>query len=115
MFPLVKILISAVVIWAVSELAKRNNYAASVIHSLPLTSLLAFTWIYLETRDSAKLASHAHGTFWFVLPTLPLFLVLTALLRQGLNFWVAFAACIVGTFLLYLATMWLVKMLDIKF
>ena len=112
---LTKILLSAVIIATVSELAKRNNVLASVIHSLPLTSLLALTWIYLETRDTQLIASHTHGTFWFVLPTLPMFLVLPALLKSGWGYWPALGACLVGTFGLYLLTMWVTRALDIKF
>ena len=112
---LTKILLSAVVIASVSELAKRNNTAASVIHSLPLTSLLALTWIYLETRDTQLIASHTHGTFWFVLPTLPMFLVLPALLKSGWGYWPALGLCLAGTFGLYVLTMWVTRALGIKF
>lgn len=112
---LTKILLSAVIIATVSEVAKRNNVLASVIHSLPLTSLLALSWIYLETRDTQLIASHTHGTFWFVLPTLPMFLVLPALLKSGWGYWPALGACLVGTFGLYLLTMWVTRALDIKF
>jgi len=112
---LTKIFLSAGIIWAVSELAKRNNSAASVIHSLPLTSLLALTWIYLETKDTQLIASHTHGTFWFVLPTLPMFLVLPALLKNGWGYWPALGLCLTGTFGLYLLTMWVTRALDIKF
>jgi hypothetical protein len=112
---LTKILVSALIIATVSELAKRNNVLASVIHSLPLTSLLALTWIYLETRDTQLIASHTHGTFWFVLPTLPMFLVLPALLKSGWGYWPALGACLAGTFGLYVLTMWVTRALDIKF
>ncbi len=110
-----KIFLSAGIIWAVSELAKRNNYAASIIHSLPLTSLLALTWIYVETKDTRLIASHTHGTFWFVLPTLPMFLVLPALLKGGWGYWPALGLCLAGTFALYLLTMWVTKALGIEF
>lgn len=110
-----KILVSAVIIATVSELAKRNNAVASVVHSLPLTSLLALTWIYFETKDTKLIASHTHGTFWFVLPTLPMFLVLPALLRSGWGYWPALGLCLAGTFGLYLLTLWVVRALGISF
>jgi len=112
---LTKIFLSAGIIWAVTELAKRNNGVASIVHSLPLTSLLALTWIYVETKDTQLVASHAHGTFWYVLPTLPMFLVLPALLKNGWGYWPTLGLCLAGTFGLYLLTMWLTRALEIKF
>jgi hypothetical protein len=106
---LVKLFLSAGVIVAVTEVAKRNNAAASILHSLPLTSLLAFIWLYAETRDAGLIGRHAYGTFWFVLPTLPMFLLMPWLIRKLSGFWPALAAGVLGTFLLYLLTMRLLK------
>ena len=106
--------VSAGVIVAVSEIAKRNNFAASWLHSLPLVSLMAFVWLYLDTRDTALIARHAQGTFWFVIPTLPMFLVLPWLLRQGWGFWPSLLAGIVLTALLYLLTMRLLIIAGVK-
>ena len=77
----IKALLSGVIIAAVSELAKRNNTAASIVHSLPLVSLLALIWLYSETHDTALIGRHMFGTFWFILPTLPMFLAVPWLLR----------------------------------
>ena len=110
----IKLFVSAAVIVAVSEVAKRNNFAASIIHSLPLTSLLAFTWIYLERKDSQLIANHSFGTFWFVLPTLPMFLLLPWLIRKGWGFWPSFGTGIAMTVLLYFATMRLLKLAGIN-
>jgi hypothetical protein len=106
---LLKLLLSAGVIVAVTEVAKRNNAAASIIHSLPLTSLLAFIWLYAETRDSVLIGRHAFGTFWFVLPTLPMFLLMPWLIRKLGGFWPAFGAGILLTVILYFFTMALLK------
>ena len=113
-FHLLKFLLSAAIIVVITEVAKRNNFAASIIHSLPLTSLLAFIWLYAEKKDTELIASHAFGTFWFVLPTLPMFLVLPLLLRKGLGFWPSLGICVAGTFLLYLLTMWLLRIAGVR-
>jgi uncharacterized membrane protein (GlpM family) len=113
-FQILKFLLSAAVIVVVTEVAKRNNFAASIIHSLPLTSLLAFIWLYTEKKDTELIASHAFGTFWFVLPTLPMFLVLPFLLRRGWGFWPGLGLCILSTFLLYLLTMWLLRVAGVR-
>jgi hypothetical protein len=102
---LIKLFLSAAVIATVTEVAKRNNFAAAIIHSLPLTSLLAFIWLYVEQKDAPLIARHSFGTFWFVLPTLPMFLVLPWLLNHGIGFWPALGLCIAGTVVLYLITM----------
>lgn len=109
LYLLTKALLSGAVIVAVSEFAKRNNTLASIVHSLPLMSLVAFSWLFVETHDTALVGRHAFGTFWFVLPTLPLFLLLPALLKRGWHFWPALAAGIVVTVLLYLLTLRLLK------
>ena len=111
---LLKAGISAGVIVAVTEIAKRNNFAASWLHSLPLVSLLAFVWLYIETRDTALIARHAQGTFWFVIPTLPMFLAMPWLLRHGWGFWPSLLAGIVLTALLYLLTMRLLTVAGVK-
>lgn len=104
-----KALLSGVIIAAVSELAKRNNTAASIVHSLPLVSLLALIWLYSETHDTALIGRHMFGTFWFILPTLPMFLAVPWLLRRGIAFWPALGVCVAGTIALYFLTMRLLK------
>jgi len=85
--PVVKVAVTALVVVAVSEVGKRSTIAGAVLASLPLTSLLAFVWLYAETGDVQKIAALSHGIFWLVLASLPLFLILPALLNAGWNFW----------------------------
>jgi hypothetical protein len=106
---LLKLFFSAGVIVAVTEIAKRNNAAASIIHSLPMTSLLAFVWLYAETKDSALIGRHAFGTFWFVIPTLPMFLIMPWLIKKMGGFWPALSAGVALTIALYFLTMALLK------
>jgi hypothetical protein len=95
---LVKTLVSAIIIVLVSELAKRNGVVGGLVKSLPLISLLSFMWVYLETKDSAKIADLSTSTLWFVIPTLPLFVVLPYLLHRGWGFWPALGLSIVVLF-----------------
>lgn len=85
----VKILLSASILVAISELAKRNSGLAALLASLPLTSLLAFVWLHVEGSQPAALAELSLQIFWLVLPSLALFVVLAWLLRNGLGFWPA--------------------------
>jgi hypothetical protein len=111
---LIKLFLSAGVIVVVTEIAKRNNAAASIIHSLPLTSLLAFIWLYTETKDSALIGRHAFGTFWFVLPTLPMFVLMPLLIRKIGGFWPALITGIILTVALYALTMRLLKLAGVE-
>ena len=109
LFLTTKAVLSGGIIVAVSELAKRNNTAASIVHSLPLVSLLALVWLYAGSRDTALVARHMSGTFWFVLPSLPMFLAVPWMLRRGVAFWPALAAGVALTVALYFLTMRLLK------
>lgn len=91
-----KYLITAAVVVVVSEVAKRSDKLGALISALPLVTLLALVWIYIETGASDKLSNHAWYTFWYVLPTLPMFLLFPSMLSK-LGFWGALAASAVVT------------------
>ena len=91
-----KYCITAAVVVAVSEVAKRSDKLGAFIASLPLVTILVLIWLYLERQPQEKLANHSLYTFWYVIPTLPMFLVFPALLARW-GFWAALAACIALT------------------
>jgi hypothetical protein len=86
LYPLVKVLITALIIVGSSELAKRWTFASTLLLALPFTSLLAIFWIYFDTKDTAKVAEISWGIFWLVPPSLVFFPVLSLLLQRGLAF-----------------------------
>ena len=86
-----------------------------MILSLPLISILAFIWLWWDTSDKEGIAALAQSTFWFILPTLPMFLVLPALLRGGASFWTALGLSCLLTISLYAATAWTLGKLGISF
>ena len=98
--------LSGVIIAVASELARRAPALGALILSLPLVSLLAMLWLWRDTGDSARIAALSESTFWYVLPTLPMFLVMPAMLRHGAGFWPTLAASAALTFVLYLCTIW---------
>jgi len=100
---IVKALLSGVIIAVVSEVARRSPGLGALIVSLPLVSILGMLWLWRDTHDPVRLAAHAQATFWYVLPTLPMFLALPAMLRAGLSFWLALAIACVLTVALYAA------------
>lgn len=101
MLLLAKFGISAALIVLISELGKRHPALAALVASLPLVSVLAMGWMYAENVGNERIAAHSHATFWYVLPSLPMFLVLPVLLRRGVGFPASMIACIALTTLLY--------------
>jgi hypothetical protein len=99
----VKAALSGLIVAAVSEIARRSPGIGALVASLPLISILGMMWLWRDTADPARLADHAQATFWYVLPSLPMFLVIPALLRNGVGFWPALLAGCVVTIALYLA------------
>lgn len=88
---LVKLFISAAIIVIVNKVQLFNDRLSALLIALPLTSLVAMVWMQQAGQSSERLANHAEGTFWFVLPTLPMFLILPWMLRHGWGFWAALA------------------------
>lgn len=105
----IKVIISALLIVAVSEIAKRSTGFAALVASLPLTSLLAFVWLHMEASSSDKIAELSSQIFWLVLPSLLLFLLLPLLLKHGLSFWVSLGLSMVATAGCYIAVLLLLR------
>lgn len=103
----IKASLSGVLIAAISEVAKRYPGFGALIASLPLVSVLGMIWLWKDKPDVANMAAHAEGTFWFVLPSLPMFLLIPALLRQGMGFWLSLILGCLLTITLYGLMTWL--------
>lgn len=104
MFYLVaKALISGGMIAAASEVAKRYPGFGALIASLPLVSVLGMIWLWRDRPDAENMAAHSSATFWYVIPSLPMFLVIPVLLRSGLPFWLALTLGCMLTIVLYSA------------
>lgn len=99
----IKALVSGIIIAAVSEIAKRSPGFGALVASLPLISLLGIIWLWRDTHDPVRMAAHVEATFWFVLPSLPMFLLIPLLMRHGVSFWLALAIGCALTIGLYLA------------
>lgn len=103
MFLALKALISGVLIAIASTLAKRYPGFGALIASLPLVSVMGMMWLWSEKPDAENMAAHASATFWYVLPSLPMFLLIPALLRHGAPFWLSLLTGCVLTIILYTA------------
>ena len=101
LFIVFKFVITATIIVIVTEVAKRSDKLGALIASLPMVTILAMIWLYVEKQGSGKIANHALYTFWFVFPTLPMFLLMPAMLKRGYPFWITLGAGILLTFLCF--------------
>jgi len=114
LYLVIKAAISGMIVAAVSEIARRYPGWGGLVASLPLTSLLAMVWLFRDTRDVERVAELSIGTFWFLLPSIPLFVVLPQLIRAGLGFWASMAIVVAGTLALYALMFWAAPRLGLK-
>ena len=110
----VKALVSGLIVAAVSEIARRYPTTGALVASLPLISVLGMLWLWHDKPDRTNMAVHSAATFWYVLPSLPMFLVIPALLRAGVNFYLSLALGCLLTITLYLAMIALAPRFGLK-
>ena len=96
-------LLAGAMIAAISEIGKRLPATAAIVASLPLVSVLGMIFLWQQRPDAANMAAHSQAAFWYVLPSLPMFLLIPVLLSRGVNFWLALGVGCLMTVLLYLA------------
>ena len=107
----VKIIVTAILIVLVTKVQVVSDRLSSLLIALPFTSLIAMVWMQMEHQSAQRIANHAEGTFWFVLPTMPMFLVIPWMLRHGWSFWPAMLANCVLTIVLF----WIMVLIMRKF
>ena len=105
----IKTVVTLVLILAIAEISKRSSVMGGVFASVPIISVLAMIWLYVDTQDAEKVSMLARSIFWLVLPSLVLFISLPVLLTQGVNFWASLAVSLVLMTGCYLLTIYLLK------
>lgn len=106
---LLKLVITVAVVLIASAVSKRSGWIGALVASLPLTSILVLTWLYADTRDVKQVADMSMGIFWFVVGSLPFFVVLAAGLRHGWHMGAAFAAAGTAGFVGVVSLQWLLS------
>lgn len=99
---LVKAAASGLIVAAVSEIARRSPGFGALVTALPLVAILSMIWLWRAAPDAEGMADYAQATFWYVLPSLPMFLAIPAMLRRGVPFWPALGAGCLLTMVLFL-------------
>lgn len=106
---IIKYAATAFIIVAVSEVAKRADRLGALLASLPLVTIMIMIWLYIENQKAEKIANHAYYTFWYVIPTLPMFLLMPWMLNRGIHFWVSLGASIFLTLMCFAITAYIMK------
>ncbi|PKL45975.1 MAG: hypothetical protein CVV42_18115 [Candidatus Riflebacteria bacterium HGW-Riflebacteria-2] len=97
----IKIIITVLLVVGISEAGKRNHYAGAILASLPLTSILALTWLYYETGSKEKTAQLTSDITYMVLPSLTFFITLPILLKRDFSYPLALLISSSVTFVCY--------------
>lgn len=98
---IVKIIITALLVVLIAEISKRSSLIASILASVPLVSVLAMIWLYVDTKDTARISALSSGIFWLVIPSLALFVTLPVLLKKEINFYISMGVSIAITVICY--------------
>jgi len=112
-----KYLITSALVVLISEVAKRSDRLGALIAALPLVTVLAMTWMFIELKGEAqteKIANHAYYTFWYVIPTLPMFLLIPWMLRRGLHYGWSLLAGSLLTAVLFVLIAWVMKRFGVE-
>lgn len=108
-----KYLITAALVVLVSEVAKRSDKLGALVASLPMVTVLTLIWLYVEKAPDTQISNHAYYTFWYVIPTLPMLLAFPFLMSR-FGFWMALLSGVMITFLSFLLTVKVARMLGVE-
>lgn len=114
MYIVLKVLVTALVVVGISEIGKRVSFAAGILASLPLTSILAFVWLYQDTKNTAEIISLSYVIFWMVVPSLFFFLALPFFLKLGWKFYPSLLVSCALMFGVYTAYAYLLEKAGVK-
>ena len=109
----IKYLLTAALVVVVSEVARRSGRLGALLAALPLVTILVILWLHLENAGRDRIAEHAWYTFWYVIPTLPGFLLIPWLIDRGLTIPVVLLLYVVTTLLLFVATFFVARLFGI--
>lgn len=111
---LINTVLSALIIAGVAELGKRSSFLGAILVSIPLSTVLALSFLYIETSDIQKVSSLSIAVFWLIIPSLGFLLLLPYLLKSGINFWVAMLVSLIALAAGYAGYAWTLKRIGIE-
>ena len=111
MYLIVKTVLSALIIVAVSEIAKKYTLAAAIILSVPLTSILALVWLFYDTKEIQKVVDLSFNTILMTIPSIVFFIVLPIMLKFKYSFSLSIVVSILSTSIAYMIFIKMIKIL----
>ncbi len=111
---IIKVVTTSVIIVLISEISKRSSLVGSILASIPLISFIAFIWLYVETKDVAKIADLSTGIFWLVIPSLSFFLLFPYLLKRNIQFYLSMTIAAIAMVISYFLMIYILKKFGIK-
>ena len=112
-YNIVKILISAILIALISEVSKRSTFFGAILASIPLVSVMAMIWLYIDTNDSLQVVQLSKSIFWLVIPSLVLFITFPFFIRLQLSFYIALSASLIAMVITYFITIAILDKFDV--
>ena len=112
-YNIVKILISAILIALISEVSKRSTFFGAILASIPLVSVMAMIWLYIDTNDSLQVVQLSKSIFWLVIPSLVLFITFPFFIRLQLSFYTALSASLIAMVITYFITIAILDKFDV--
>jgi hypothetical protein len=109
---IIKFITTAAIIVLISEVAKFSDKLGALIASLPLITFISLFWLFYENQSNEKIANHAYYTFWYVLPTLPMFLFFPWIIKY-VGFWPSILLSIILTIIIFLIYAFFLKRFNI--
>ena len=113
-FYIVKLLVTALLIVTISEVAKRSSVAGAVVAAIPLVSILAMTWMYIDTKETNAAVAFSSSIVWLIAPSMTLFIVFPILIKKGFGFYTSMGISIVMTMLACYGVLWLLEKFGIR-
>ena len=109
-----KLIITTLLIVLISEISKRSSLAGAILAAIPLVSILAMTWMYIDTSDSTKAVEFSQNIVWLIAPSMTLFIAFPLLIKKGLGFYPSMLISIVMTIFAYYSVIYLLEKFGIR-
>ena len=114
MFVVVKLLVTALLIVLISEISKRSSLAGAIFAALPLVSILAMTWMYIDTKETSDAVAFSQNIVWLIVPSMTLFIVFPLMIKKGFGFYSSMGVAILMTFLAYYSLLFILQKLGLR-
>jgi len=109
-----KLIITALLIVLISEIAKRSSLMGALLAAIPLVSILAMTWMYVDTNDSSSAVEFSNRIVWLIAPSMTLFIAFPLLIKKGLGFYLSMGISIMLTIFAYYSVIFILEKFGIK-